>query len=63
MYKVFHRTLGHHRFERLYVVCDQIGQAETRVHQSRDENSTPDEAEPGPYTGPGPRSADDPQFL
>ena len=35
-----------------YAVCDQIVQANTGVQQPRDENSTPHEAEPGPYIGP-----------
>ena len=54
----------------IYVVCDLMIQADTGVHQPRDENSTPYEAEPGPYIGPigvwrkvPSRSVDDPQFL
>ena len=37
--------------ERLYVVCDQMVQADSGVHKLRDGNSTPCETEPGPYIG------------
>ena len=50
MYQALHRSLGPQRYERLYVMCDQMGQADTGVHLSRDENSTPYEAVPGPKT-------------
>ena len=40
------------RCERFYVVCEQMGQADTGTHQPRDKNTTPYKAEPGPYTGP-----------
>ena len=45
MCQALHRSLGSQRFERLYIVYE----ADTGVHQHRDENSTPYEAEPGPY--------------
>ena len=43
-----HGSLGPQRFGWLYVVCEQMGQAGSGVHQPIDEDSTPDEAEPGP---------------
>ena len=51
MCQAFHRLLGLKRLERLYVVCDQMGQADTEVHQPKDENSPSHEAEPGLYSG------------
>ena len=39
MCQALHRWLGPQCFERLHVVCDQMGQADTRVHQPIDENS------------------------
>ena len=38
MCQALHRSLGPQRFGRLYVVCDQMGQADIGVHQPRDEN-------------------------
>ena len=36
----------------LYAVCNQMCQANTEVHQTRDKNSISYEAEPENYTGP-----------
>ena len=41
--QAFHRSLGPQSFEWIYIVCDQMVQADTGVHQPRDENSTPHE--------------------
>ena len=50
--QALHKSQSPQRFKRLYVVCDQMDQADTGVHQLRDENSTSYEAEPGSYIGP-----------
>ena len=48
----FHRLLGLYLFKRLYVVYDQIVKSDSGVHQKRNENSTPCEAESQLYIRP-----------